>query len=152
MPLHLPGPCILCRLQWHRQQEPKQKFHHQSHGTQSPLLLWLPNCSQKHPQRNVLPPHQHVHQGSKREITPAPCHQNSTMCSMQSQLGFQMVQLHQRQFCQTNDCICRSQRHFLLGLFLCHILAKCLASALATNSSDVIKGSTATLHASFIPN
>ena len=54
------------------------------------MLLRLPNHSQKHQQRNVLPPYWHVHQGSNRGIAPAPCHQNSTTGSTQSQLGSQI--------------------------------------------------------------
>ncbi len=72
----------------------------------SNFSLQLPSCNQKHPQQNILPPHQHLHQGSKGEITPAPHHQNSAVHSMQSQLGSQMVQPHQCQFFQTKNCIC----------------------------------------------
>jgi hypothetical protein len=43
---------------------------------------------------------------------------------MQSPLGSQMVQPHQCQFRRTYDCICHRRRHFLLGLFLHHILAQ----------------------------
>ena len=103
MPLHLQCPCILRCLRWHPQREPKQQFHHRSHGPRSLLLLWIPNHSQKNPQRNVLPPNRHVHQGSKRENASAPCHRNSTMHPMQSQLGSHMVHLHQCQFCQMYD-------------------------------------------------
>ncbi len=125
-------------------------------GTQSSMLLRLPNRGGKHLQQNILPPHWHVHQGPNRETTPAPCHQNSTMHLTQSQLGPHMVQPHQRQPHQTNDCICCCQRHLLLRLFLCHILEKntdsCLALASATNLSAAMKGSTVTLHASSTPN
>ena len=91
-------------------------FYLQSNGAQSLMLLRLPNHSQKHPQLNVLPPHWHVHQGSNRKSAPVSHHQNSAMRSIQSQLGSQMVQLHQCQLFWTNDCIQHCWRHLLLKL------------------------------------
>ena len=46
-PFHLQCPCILRCLRWHHQREPKQQFHHRSHGPRSLLLLWIPNRSKK---------------------------------------------------------------------------------------------------------
>ncbi len=92
--LCIPCSCILCCLWWNCQQGPEQQFFRQSDGTQSLMLLWLPNCSGKHPQQNLLTSHWHLHQGPDRETTPAPCHQNSTMCLTQSKLGPWMVQPH----------------------------------------------------------
>ncbi len=94
-PLHLQCSSFLCGIQRHCQWKPKQQLCHQNNCTWSPLLLRLPNCSQKHSQQNLLPAHWHVYQGPCRETTLTPCHKHSTMHPTESKLGAQMVWPHQ---------------------------------------------------------
>ncbi len=62
-------------------------FATKNYSTQSTIFLQLPNCSWKHPQQNILPPHWHIHQRSCGENAPASSYWDNIMRPTQSQLG-----------------------------------------------------------------
>jgi len=88
------------------------------------MLLWLPDRRRKHPQRDVLAPHRHVRQGPHKEDAFPVSDRDRPLCPAESTVGAQMVQLHYSQLCRTHDRVCRSRRHILFGLFLCHLLVE----------------------------
>ena len=102
------------------------------------------------PQQDILPPYQHVHQGSNGEIVPAPCHQNSTMRSTQSKLGSQMVQPHQHQFWWTNDCNCCCQGIFSQALSVSYSGSRSTDSCMASLFSNKLISRNEGLHCNFV--
>ena len=88
------------------------------------MLLRLPDRHRKHPQRDVLAPHRHVRQGPHKEDAPPVSDRDRPLCPAESTVGAQMVRLHYSQLCRTHDRVCRSRRHILFGLILCHLLVE----------------------------
>jgi hypothetical protein len=69
-------------------------------------------------------PHRHVRQGPHEEDAPPASDRDHPLCPAESTMGAQMVRLHYSQLCQTHDRVCRSRRHILFGLHLCHLLVE----------------------------
>merc|ERR1719273_2964965 len=88
------------------------------------MFLWLPDRYRKHPQRNVLPPYRHLHQGWKREGKLVQRHRNYSSSSEESQVGSEMDQCGER-FLRRKGCrLCRRGRNLLQRKLCCHLLAE----------------------------
>ena len=77
----------------HRQRKPGPDVLLRGVGPGGPVLLRLPNRDGKHPLRDLLPPHRHLHQGQRREELPPQWNSEHTRHTAQSQLGHEIHQL-----------------------------------------------------------
>merc|ERR1711997_802734 len=88
------------------------------------MLLRLPDRYREHPQRNVLPPHRHLHQGWQREGELVQRHRNYSSSSEEGEVGSQMDQCGECFLCRKGCRLCRRGGHLFQRKLCCHLLAE----------------------------